>query len=309
MRLWGCSVARVLPLLLATGMIAGTAIAAPKDEAAKIFAKGKRLFAEKDYLGALEAFGQTYRIKPHYLMQCNIARCHERLADFIKAANHYKRCLDEGGGKDRTAAKVKAALTKVESRITWLEVRSPGKGGTVHVNGLALGPAPQRVPLNPGDHAVEVRREGATSASTKISTHGGEARTVELAPVQLAVEPPPPPTTSVVAPPPPSPPRPRRRGVHQAWFWTMAAVTVGSAVAAAVTGAGALSAKNDYEATPTRDGYESAKSKRLVANIFWGVTAAAGITSGVLVFFTDFRGKQKRESEDLAVGVAYRGRF
>ncbi len=295
----------VLPLLLSTG-----ASAAPKEEAAKVFARGKRLFSEKDFQGAHEAFGQAYRLKPHYLMQCNIARCHERLADYVKAAKHYKQCLDEGASRDKTAAKVKAALAKIEARITWLEVRSPGKGGTVYVNGISIGPAPQRVPLNPGDHAVEVRRANATAAETRISTHGGEARTVDLVPTDLSrtePPPPPPPATSVVAPPPP-PPRSRRRGVHQAWFWTTAALTVGSAVAASVMGAQALSAKNDYEQNPTRDGYNLAKDRRLIANIFWGVTAAAGLSSGVLVFFTDFRGK-KRGEEDVAFGVSYQGSF
>jgi tetratricopeptide (TPR) repeat protein len=286
-----------------------SAQAAPKDDAAKVFARGKKLFAEKDYLGALEAFGQAYRLKPHYLMQCNIARCHERLADFIKAARHYKQCLEEGASKDRSAAKVRAALQKSDARITWLEVRSPGKGGTVHLNGVSVGPAPQRVPLNPGEHALEVRRPNATAASTRITTTGGETRTVELVPQDLASAPPPPATSVALPPPPPPPPRPRRRGVHQAWFWTTAAIAVGSAVAAGVIGYQALSAKNDYEANPTRDGYNLAKDRRLVANIFWGATAAAGITTGVLFFFTDFRRGKGKEQDDLALGLGYRGSF
>jgi len=90
----------------------------------------------------------------------------------------------------------------------------------------------------------------------------------------------------------------------------MAAVTVGSAVAAGVTGYQALSAKNDYEENPTREGYNTAKDRRLIANIFWGVTAAAGITSGVLIFFTDFRGRKRPEERDeVAFGMAYRGTF
>src|SRR5512145_3314946 len=113
------------PALALLLLIPTTVLAAPKDEAAKVFARGKRLFAEKDYRGALDAFGQAYGLKPHYLMQCNIARCHERLADYIKASHHYKQCLAEGGNKDRTAAKIKATLVRIEERITWLEVRSP----------------------------------------------------------------------------------------------------------------------------------------------------------------------------------------
>ncbi|MFH1131450.1 MAG: hypothetical protein V1754_08950, partial [Pseudomonadota bacterium] len=54
-------------------------------EAAKAFALGSRLFEEQKYAGAIEAFQRAYDLKPHFLVQCNIARCHEFSKDMVKA--------------------------------------------------------------------------------------------------------------------------------------------------------------------------------------------------------------------------------
>jgi hypothetical protein len=102
--------------------------------------------------------------------------------------------------------------------------------------------------------------------------------------------------------------KPRRKGVHQAWFWTVVGVTAGCLVAAAVTGSQALKMRDEYEASPTREGYNNAKDRRLLANIFWGLTFAAGASGTVLVFFTDFRGEKKQDSS-TAFGVGIVGTF
>lgn len=286
------------------------AAAAPgKKESEQVFSKGKRLFKARDFVGALEAFEEAYRLSPLFLMQCNIARCLERLTDMVRAAKHFKQCLQEGGSKGKQAAKIKASLAQVESRITWVMVNSPGKGGAIFVDGKRVGRAPLRVALNPGSRLVEVRRQGATPASTTVSTHGGETRTLDLAPKDLAL----PPATLAARPErpegdqTPEPPK-RRKGVHQAWFWTVVGITAGCIVAAAVTGSQALKMRDDYEANPTREGYNNAKDRRLLANIFWGMTAAAAASGTVLVFFTDFRGDRKRDAS-TAFGVGITGTF
>jgi hypothetical protein len=275
------------------------------------FAKGKRLFKERDFLAAQEAFEEAYRLKPHFLMQCNIARCLERLADFVRSARHYRQCLQEGASRTPASAKIKATLAQVEGRITWVLVRSPGKGGTIYVDGKSVGMAPLRVALNPGNRTLEVRRRDATPASKSVVTRGGETLAVDLSPVDRVA------STPEVAPKPDRPEeeeRPvrvepqRRKGLHQAIFWTTVGVTIGCAVAAAVVGAQALQLRDDYEANPTREGYNNAKDRRLIANIFWGATAAMAVTGTTIVFFTDFR-RAKSSDQGSAWGVGVRGTF
>jgi tetratricopeptide (TPR) repeat protein len=305
----------VLAVLVWVGLLLAASAEArrrSKGPAAQAFAKGTELFKEKDYLGAIEAYEEAYRLKPHFAVFCNIGRCHERLNDMVKAAEYFRRCLDEGAaGVRRLAEKIRASLQRVEARISWVTVTSPGRGGTVYLDGVEIGPAPKRVALNPGTRVLEVRRQGASPARATLRTGGGESRSVELVPrvraLPRAAPPPVQPPARRASPGQDSAPR-RSRGLSQAWFWTGAAVTVGCTIAAGVLGYQALQRRDDYEENPTRDGYNAAKDRRLLANIFWGAAAAAGVTSTVLFFFTDFRGRD-RGPRSAAWGIGLRGSF
>jgi hypothetical protein len=316
---------RVLLLAVGLALLAGPADARKRRwrkkklspaaaKAKQAFRRGSMFFAKKDYVSALEAFQRADFLKPHFLLQCNMARCYQRMGKMVESAEHYRKCLKRGAAKRRRMARrVRRALKRVEKKITWVEVTSPGKGGTVFINGLEKGPAPLKVGLNPGTTVIEVRREGAKPAGGTITTSGGETQVLELIPKEpkkVAMAP--------VAPPkprPPPPPRKERRGLHQAWFWTAAAVTLGTLAAASVVGYTALQKKNDYEDDPTRQGYNDAKDRRLVANLLWGATLAAAGATTTVFFFTDFDFGKRRERRDrgdddeVVLGVGIRGTF
>lgn len=287
-------------LLLLAKLAAAPASAQPRSEASRAFAEGSELFEKADYVGAIEAFSRAYRLKPHYSVLCNIALSHERLGNMVAAAASYRDCLSQGADKAASAEAVRNSLQRVEGRIGWVQVRSPGQGGDVHIDGNRVGPAPQRVPLNPGSHVVEVRRSGAEAARQSLTMRGGEQLELELIPRALAPEPP-----KVIVVKEPSPERPRRR-LHQAWFWSGVGLTAGLAAVATAFGVLTLRTRDDYQAQPSRQLYDRGLNYRLVTNIFWGLTAAsAGATTG-LFFYTDFRrhqGGSARASTDLLIGL------
>lgn len=292
----------VLALALAWG---GTALAQQEaaettEDAGAVFARAKQLFEANDYRGAIAAFERAYELKPHFMVQCSIARCHELLEDMVRAAEHYRRCLEEGASAAPNAEQVRGTLKEVEGRIAWLAVSSPGKGGTVHVDGREVGPAPARVPLNPGTHTVEVKRPGATDAKASLRLKGGEEQEVSLAPVD-----PPPPQ------PPEPPPSPRRRRLSQKWFWIGAGTTAALATVAIVLGVQTLGLQSDYDEHPTKQGLDDFKARRLATNVMWGLTAAAAAGSTVLFFYTDFGGGKRGAADErgLALGVGLRGTF
>jgi hypothetical protein len=273
----------------------------PRDQtaAARAFAKGSELFQRRDYLGAIEAFEEAYGLRAHFLVQCNIARCHEWSGDLVQAAEHYRRCLDEGGANSAMGPRAKQALRQVESRMTWVQVDSPGGGGTIHVDGRSMGNAPGRVPMNPGTHLVEVRRPSATPASLTIKTRGGEQRSVTLIPRDLTA----PREQSAAG-------RSSGRPLRPRWFW--GGVVLTAALAAAATGCGiwTLQGRDDYEVHPTEGGYEQAVNRRLLTNVLWGATAAAAGASGILFFYTDFsRGETSAGRAAAAVHLGVGGRF
>jgi tetratricopeptide (TPR) repeat protein len=290
-----------------------------RKDAKQSFARGTRLFERGEYVTAIAAFERAYELKPHYAVQCSIALCHQRLNRFVEAAAHFRRCLKEGASRRRAkAAEVRRSLARVQARISWVEVKSPGKGGTVHVDGEARGPAPQRMPLNPGRHVLEVRREGATPARLALKVLGGEERSITLVPEDVEVSQP-----AVVEPvrpepikpePQPVPVKPReRRGLSQGWFWTTVALTVALSGAAAAMGALTYTAHGDYNEAPTKEGYDTFVQRRLITNILAGAAVAAGVTGTVLFFYTDFGGPAREEDDEAGLAtrvvVGIRGTF
>jgi hypothetical protein len=280
--------------------------------AARAFDRGSRLFKQMDYQGAVEAFQRSYKLRRHFLTLCNMARCFARMNDMVKAAATYRRCLREGGGQSKMASRLSEDMAKVEARITTLKVESPGKGGVVYLNGRPVGPAPQTLSLNPGSHVIEVRRDGAQSASTTVETRGGE-RSVELTPLDLtAPEPASQPATPEPEPEPKPEPEPARSGLSSTWFWVGVGTTVGLAAAASVMGVLTNAARDDFDDGPTWDKYHRVDDFRLVTNILWGATAAVGATTTVLFFFTDFGGKSREVEEEegaVTLGIGITGSF
>jgi hypothetical protein len=257
-------------LLIITASLASRPVNGKEHPAAEAFARGKQLFETRDFIAAAAAFEEAYRLRPHHAVQCSIARCHENLSQFVEASEHYRRCLKEGGESSGMAKRIGASLKKVEARITWVQVGSPGKGGTIYRDGLALGAAPRRVALNPGSHILEVRRAPARPASVIINTIGGETREVDLVPQE----------TSALAgpasmptpfPSPAPPPSSSRRTLSPAWFWSTLGLTVALAGAATALGILTLKQRSDYEARPDKEGYDRFVSLRLTTNVLWGL--------------------------------------
>ncbi len=87
-----------------------------KTEARALSDKGSALVERGDYAGALRAFNRAYALVPHYLTQCNIARCHELRGEHALAARHYRRCLDEGGRGTAAEAPARRGLATAERK-------------------------------------------------------------------------------------------------------------------------------------------------------------------------------------------------
>lgn len=79
---------------------------------------GRKLFARKEYLGALRAFESSYEADPsNFFMQCNIARCHQLRGDLGLAVRHFMRCLDEGAERTPERKRVEATLKRVHDDL------------------------------------------------------------------------------------------------------------------------------------------------------------------------------------------------
>jgi hypothetical protein len=295
----------ILVVVLVLGLCApAPAALADTSEAERAFARARQLFKERSYLEAIKAFEEAYRHRPHFFVQCSIARCYQNMNNYLEAAEHYKRCLDEGAGEDKIGERVRKSLAKVEARLASVEVRSPGGGGMIHVDGRPVRAAPATIQVNPGSRVIEVRREGARPASATIQCTAGGSHEVTLSPEAV------PAATREVTTRKEAPPPTGREGLHQAWFWTTAAVTAALAVTYAVMGASTKSAHTAYYDDPTEEGYNTFTGRKTVTNVFFGLAVAAAATTTVLFFFTDFGGGDEPAGERAtSLGLGLRGTF
>lgn len=288
-------------------MLSGTAARGQGEaraEAERAFAEGAEHYRRGDYEKAVAAFSRSYAQHRHYLTLCNLARCHEHAGRSLKAAEHYQRCLREGGEGSAKADSIRAALRAVEARLARLAIRaSPGEA-SAFVDGRAVGPTPAQVTLEPGRHAIEVRRGAARSRTLEVELRAGEQRglLLELAPA---------PATASAPAPPAAEARPAasRRRLRPVWFWTSVALSVACGVTSAVLGASTLSANRSYETDPTKEGYDRVIQRRDLTNAFFGLSLGGLAASGVLFYFTSFRSTAATDDPGFDVVLAAGGRF
>jgi hypothetical protein len=275
-------------------------------EAERAFAEGAEHYRRGDYEKALEAFTRSYAQHRHYLTLCNLARCHEHAGRPLKAAEHYRRCLQEGGDGSTKADSIRAALRAVEARLAWLAIRVSSGEATAFVDGQAVGSTPARVMLEPGRHAIELRRGAARSRTHEVELKAGEQRSVLLelsAPPSAASAP------SSTAPAAETRPAARGRRLRPVWFWTAVALSVACGVTSAVLGASTMSANRAYETDPTKEGYDRVIQRRDLTNAFFGLSLGGLAASGVLFYFTGFRSAPAADDAGFDVVLAAGGRF
>jgi hypothetical protein len=303
---------RVIVAVCVVGLLSVRAQAKEDDAitARKAFDRATKLFEDNKYVEAVEAFELAYRLRPHFRVQCSIARCHQIMGDAVEAVAHYKRCLEEGAASSPMKKDIEKMLKDAEALITWINVRSPGGGGKLFVDDMERGRAPGRVAINPGTHVIRVERAGAEPVTAKIKTLGGEERDLTLIPV----------VTGEARPDKGKKEKEkekkgggRHRRLSPVWFWTVVGVTAALAVGTIVAGAMTRQARNDYNDDPTKDGLDTFKSRKTATNVLFGATMAAAASGTALFFFTDFRGKggkeRPTEDDELVLGVGLRGTF
>jgi hypothetical protein len=273
-------------------------------EARRAFDRATKLFEQNKYLEAKEAFELAYRLRPHFRVQCSIARCYQIMGDPIQAVEHYERCLKEGAADSPMKADIEKMLKESKALVAWVDVRSPGGGGTIHVDDVERGAAPRRVPLNPGMHVIKVTRKGAEPAVAKIKVFGGEERDLTLIPIG-------PEQRGDKLPPPPPPHTDHRRRLSPLWFWTAAGATAALAVGTIVAGVLTHKSRDAYNDDPTKNGLDTFNSRKLATNVLFGMTLAAAAGGTALYFFTDFGGGKERpeDKEAFLLGVGLQGTF
>lgn len=266
----------------ATWMSLGLQPALAQDDATKARAKeafqaGVAAHEAARYQEALAHFEEAQRLKPHPLVQVNIANCHDKLDHPVEAIFHYERFLDSGQAKPEQRKEVADALKRLRGMVGRLLLSVTPDGASVVIDGGPARRAPieEPIPLKAGAHRIEVRRDGYDPAAREFDVKGGGVLEIAVQleaskaapPVAPPVPRPAPAATTApsepppeAAPPPapaPAPARPPAAAEAPAdasgdglstRVWVAGGVTAALAVAATVTGLLALDAEADFEA-------------------------------------------------------------
>jgi len=291
----------LLSLLCALGLgLAATPARAQNAEAELLFRDADKLMAAGDFARACEAFEASNRIEARAGTLIRLGDCREKNAQLASAWSAYSDALTRAKDpKKREIAQARVAA--LEPRLSQLTINVPEPSRlaelTITRNGVTVDSAlwNRGAPVDGGQYAIIARAPGYAEWSTKV-TVPVEAGQVTVDVPALAVRPP-----SLPPPDPGFAPEPVLEPVDAPRFTARRKLALGVAgggvlvlVGAAIVGTQAKGLETDaHEACAdvicgeydfANGRLEKARSRARLANIGYGVAAAAGVAGAVLWF-------------------------
>jgi hypothetical protein len=299
------TIARLLVCLFAAAWVArapaahGKAAegAAPLEGEAELVRKGVALREQGKDAEALEVFRTAYERWKTPRARAQLGLAAQALGRWVEAEGELEGALgaaDDGWIAGNRAA-LEGALEVIRRRLGSLEILCETPGGEVWIDGRLIGRLPLARPIRlpAGSVSVRVQAAGHTSVNRSVEVVAGRLgrETFQMMPLEAVPNTPPPGLSARVTDPPPGPPPAQRRVLPRAVFWATVAAAVVAGGLTTWSGLDVLSANRDYEANPTRDGYNDGRSRELRTNWLGGATAVLGLSATVIgLFATDLRG-------------------
>lgn len=162
---------------------------ADKVDAKSLMQSGLKLYAARDYLGALSVFRTAYTRFPSAKILLNIGTTLTKLDRKADAANTYQRYLDAPDTDPAKAADVKKLLAELDQAVGTLELTISPSDAELQIGSedwiAATAAQRQRVP--PGTVAVQVRRAAYEPAERELQVAAGQTVAVAFDLVEIPV--------------------------------------------------------------------------------------------------------------------------
>lgn len=279
--------------LLAQGKkpAAGKPDKATQDKARDAYKRGEEKMAAGEFEAAAAAYKEADALIPTPQAQYKMALAYDKAGKNKEALESYKALLanalpDKMADQKAAAEKRVAELSEAaKPKAGTVKIASNPTGASIKVDGeMSLDVTPATLTLKPGLHRIELSMKGREIVKKDVDVAAGANPDVTADLPEAAAAPPPPATSSA---PPPPPPATTSAEVAPPKSKTPAYVTLGIAGGAAVVGTffglKALSAKSDFNKTPTTDNADKAEKNALIADMAFGVAVTLGITGAVLL--------------------------
>lgn len=183
---------RTVLLVTAASLVAPAALAQPdpaagsdastKTDAKSLLASGVKLFAAKDYLGALVVFKDAYSRFSSSKILLNIATTLARLDRKAEAANAYQRYLDAPDADPGKRAEVERVVADLDRAVGVVELTVTPGDAEVQLGDDDWQPAAsaKRLRVPPGGTTVYVRRSGYQSDKWPVEVAAGTSKTLAI---------------------------------------------------------------------------------------------------------------------------------
>jgi hypothetical protein len=275
--------------------------------------EGSALYQSGDYAGALEKFKEARATYASPKIWFNIGQANRDLGRFDDAMAAFEKFLIGASDASPGAiADARKATDELRPKLGQVRIECQTPGAEVNIDGKVVGQAPLLDPIwaMPGRHQITALVAGASPAVETVNVVAGTEILVDLMsnslPVAVPVE------TPVLAPVVRTPlkenpyetfsvtqpkihEQPNGWWLGRKWTWVAAGSTVLVAVVAITAGLSMDSRFNSLNsscgrASPTQpqcsqSDVDSVSSRQTVANVFWVLTAAGVVTTGVLFYF------------------------
>ncbi len=307
-----------------------TATPEAKNRAQSLLKEGAKLYEKGALAAALEKFNEAYEEYPSPKLLFNIGQASRDLGRPAEAMNAFERFQAEAtdAPPDMTA-EAKKSMAELEPRLGKLRIQCATTGAEVSLDGKPLGKAPisDLIWAVPGGHQVTARHPKMAAAIEDVEVNASWVHTVVIsmqplppaAEEPLRTKPKPPVEAEVTRRLPEEVPPPRPAGARRIWTWVAAGAAVAFAGSATYFG---LAMQSKYDSLNQSCGslagtsYTGCKPedidavllRRNLANVSWGLAAAAAATAGVL-FFVEGHGVRVAplagQTTGLVAGMTY----
>ena len=273
----------------------------PQEIAREHYQRGKQLYDAGNYAESLIEFQAAYDTKPHPIVLKSISECKVQLGDVPGAIELLNRFLDDPTSQGKE--EVHTRIEELKKLLAVLEITSEPGGAYITIDGEPTRKStPAVVEVGKGDHQIILIKDGYEPLLKDVSVAEGEKSLVAvdfskegqltpqakkeadlLDPFEEEKK-----EEEAVATEPE-----KRKGPHPV-FWVCAAATGVGLVGGTVFGAMALGDEDEYNKTPTKKQLETGERNALIADISFGVAAAAAIAGTIVLITLD--GKEEPES-------------
>jgi hypothetical protein len=267
--------------------------------------EGTQLYQQGAFADALDKFEQAYSVFPSPKLFFNIGRANRELGRPVDAVDAFEKFLSQAlDAPPELLAEAKRSVQELAPKIGKLLIDCAVVDAEITVDGKQAGKAPLTdvVRVSPGRHQVTATSPQMIPAVETVDVAAGTVQTVEIRPRTLAEAAPvanetstPSPSVDLQAARPMSPTSSDGWWLGRKWTWVAAGTTVAFVGAAAIAGSMMQSKYDDLRnscgtaAGANWTGCSSSQvssldTRKNIANVLWGLSAAATVTTGVLFF-------------------------